>query len=147
MTPLAWLRSRPRRPKRQPAPAALAATVEHLNTTPANDDTPQPTGFIRFDSVLTEAETEALRAQFTAIVEAATTAGEPLPERLTIHTPARAVDAVIEPVARAPWVPITTEVTRTPEETELIETAFSRGAINCPVCAYRYSHCYCGGNQ
>jgi hypothetical protein len=118
MNALAWLRSRPRRPKRQPAPAALAATVEHLNTTPANDDTPQPTGFIRFDSVLTEAETEALRAQFTAIVEAAGV--EPLPERFTVHTPARAVNAgaiVVEPARR--WYG------------------------PCPVCSIRYSRCYC----
>lgn len=49
-----------------------------------------------------------------------------------------------EPVARAPWVPREQPVSAlNGAQAAKAKSAFERDR-HCPVCAYRYSRCYCG---
>lgn len=133
LPPLEWLRRRPRKPRTATAwptePVQLAAGADRLLSdlhaaagllaaAPAPSE--QPTGIITTTAILTHDEADALRADFTAIVEGAAAASEPLPETFTVGTPALA-GGTVPSATYTRW--------------------------GCRVCDIRYSRCYCGGNR
>ena len=160
MTPLEWLR---RRAGKISAAATLPAETGLLAagadrllsdlhllagaapSAPVHEASAQPTAVLQLTSALSREEVDGLRAAFTEHIDAAIAAGSSLP--IAMRSAAQAVEGeLVEIVARAPWVPTTTTVKHSAQETQLLNTAFERDS-HCGVCAFRYSRCYCRGNR
>lgn len=140
MTPLAWLRSR-----RAPATPVYKLQPKPPGYTEADSRAAQPVAVLQLTSALSREEVDGLRAAFTEHIDAAIAAGSSLPTAM--RSAAQAVEGdLVEIVARAPWVPVTTAVKHSAQETQLLNTAFERDS-HCEVCAFRYSRCYCRGNR